>query len=318
MRTLHKKLHLQHHHHTGKVLHHRHTSYRSIAVILLLAGVFMGGLAIMQRVTAESLAIYVTVHVPRPRTPAIISLPADRTTTPGGDTLIAGSCPILSPQAVVVIYIDTAAVGSAVCDANNNFGLSTSLAAGPHTITATATSIDNDAGPASDPVHVTTQPVVTKTPAPALPAAKLTLDSPFTTIGTSRDVTWTGTITDSGSSYKLQLDWGDGTYDSYSVKPGPQQLRHHYTNLAAYNVTFGLSDTSGNYQHTQLAAALSSSAFPAAAASGTTSASTTKTATIVGLYGFFITAICVLAIVRLHAAAFAYTPITLEHHHAKN
>jgi hypothetical protein len=321
MRILHQKLHLQHHQHSGKLLHHRHTSYRSLAVIFLLAGIFTGGLAIIQRVTAESLvSIYVTVHVPRPNAPALIALPKDNAVVPSGDTLIAGSCPILSPQAVVIVNVDSKNIGSAVCDASNNFSLTANLAAGQHTVLANATSIDGDTGPASTPLYITTRPITVKTPTPATSPAVLITDTPFTTIGASRDITWSGTITGSEHSYKLLLDWGDGTYASYDVKPGKQQLRHHYTNLAAYNVTLGLSDSAGNYQHIQYAAALSNDSFPNAAASSTNSTPSTyaKTATTIGLYGFFVTLVCVAAIIRLHAVPFAYTAITLEHHHAKN
>lgn len=40
-----RHLHLQHYRHSGSALHHRHTSYRAIVAILVLAGVFMVWLA---------------------------------------------------------------------------------------------------------------------------------------------------------------------------------------------------------------------------------------------------------------------------------
>lgn len=317
MRILHQKLHLQHHRHTGKVLHHRHTSFRSLALVFVLAAATMGGLAIMQRVTAESLvSISASVHVPRPQTPAIIALPADSASIPDGDTLIAGSCPILSPQAVILVSVDGAVVGSAVCDGNNNFSLSADLTPGAHTILADAYSIDGDKGPSSQAVHVTCRTVV-HTGATTSQPFTFNSSNSFTTIGNDKNVEWLGTIIGSAASYKLTVDWGDGTYGSYSVKAGVVHASHRYANIASYNITVAAADTSGNYQHQQFAATASTTdnPTPLSTASYTDQASS-RTATVMGLYGLFVTIVCVVAIVRLHAAPFAYTNITLKHHGA--
>lgn len=316
MRILHQKLHLQHHRHTGKMLHHRHTSYRSLALVFIVAAAVMGGLAVMQRVTAESLSISVTVHVPRPQTPAVIALPADGVTIPDGDTMIAGSCPIVSPQAVVLVSVDGATAGSAVCDGNNNFSLSADLTPGAHTILADAYSIDGDKGPSSQPLHITCRTVVHNGTTGRQPFT-FSSDNTFTTIASNKNIEWSGTIAGNKSPYKLSVDWGDGTYGSYTVQTGAVHASHRYANLASYNITVAATDSAGNYQHQQFAATASTADNPNPLSTALyTDQTSSRTATVMGLYGIFVTIVCVAAIVRLHAVPFAYTNITLKHHGA--
>jgi len=311
MRTLHQKLHLQHHRHTGKLLHHSHTSYRSVFGVLVLAAACMGGLAYMQHAAAAELGtVYASVHVPVPHAPVIISQPEDGTTVTGGGTMIAGSCPLVSPQPVVVISVDGTDVGSAACSATSTFSFSLDLVSGQHTIIATPYTVDNDHGPASAPLHITSAVIAAPTQVATLTPAGL-----FTTLDTTKTAAWTGTLSGTHPSYKLLLEWGDGTYDSYTVKPGPQTLRHRYAQFASYNITIGVQDKTGNYQYGQLAAAVRDPTQRVALGSTDTSGQqSTRTNTVIGLYGLFVTLVCVTAVARLHAAPFAYAPIRVHHH----
>lgn len=324
MRILHQKLHLQHHRHSGKWLHHRHTSYRSLGVVLVLAGVSMGGIAVMQRAAAESLvSISVNVHVPRPQSPAIIAVPEDGAKLPGSETVIAGSCPVILPQAVILVIVDDEHIGSAICDASNNFSISANLVAGAHTIVADAISIDGDRGPSSQPVHVTIQAAPPAKPGAAsvtTPAAvpTITSDSTFAVIDASKSVEWTGVLHSNASDktpYSLIIDWNDGTYDTYDIQSGPQQARHHYASLASHNIIVAVSDGAGGYSRRQFAATASSAEIPTPVGAAVTNiGQSSQAATVAGLYGFFVTMVCVFALIRLHAAPFAYADIKLGHH----
>jgi hypothetical protein len=311
MRTLHQKLHLQHHRHTGKLLHHSHTSYRSVFGVLVLAAACMGGLAYMQHAAATELGtISASVHVPVPHAPATISEPADGAVITGGGTVIVGSCPLVAPQPVIVVDIDGTDVGSAACSASSKFSFSADLPAGTHTIVATPYTIDNDHGPASDPVHVTSQAVTAATPSGALTPSTL-----FTTLDSTKTATWTGTLTGSQASYRLLLEWGDGNYDSYTVRPGPQHLAHRYAHFASYTITIGVQDDTGNYAYQQLAAAVRDPTQLAALGTADDSGQrVSRTNTIIGLYGLFVTVVCLVAVARLHAAPFAYAPLRIGHH----
>lgn len=310
MRTLHKKLHLQHHSHTGRLIHHRHTSYRSLVVLFVVAGALMLELNYINRVAADELmGVTATVHVPRPQSAPIIASPLEGTTIKGDGTTVVGSCPIISPQAVVVISVDNAKVGSAACDSTNNFSFATNLSSGNHTIVATPYSVDNDAGPASTPLHLDVPNGTTATP-----DSKLTATTLFSSVTASKTVDWSGTLTGTKTPYRLLLNWGDGSYSSYNVTPGPQHLHHQYAQLASYNVTVGLRDGTGNYQYLQFAAANRDTSALAATTIDTSYNNASQTSTAIGLYGLFVTVVCVAAIVRLHAVPFAYADIRLGHH----
>jgi hypothetical protein len=281
-------------------------------VVLVLAGACMAGLAYMQHAAADSLAsISATVHVPRPHTPAIISIPEDAATVPSGDTMVVGSCPLISPQAVIIVSVDGHNIGSAVCDGTNDFSLAANLTPGTHTLVATPYSIDNDTGPGSQAVHVTAS--AAKTVA-ATSAAMLTPASQFTTLSSNKTVDWHGVVAGKNGPYKLLLDWGDGSYGTYDVYAGTQHVHHQYAQLAAYNITVGLRDGSGTYQFQQFAAASTNPASLAAIGLTNTSYDQSSHTTVIGLYGLFVTVVAVAAIVRLHASPFAYAAIRLGHH----
>jgi hypothetical protein len=311
---LHQKLHLQHHRHTGRLIHHSHTSYRSLFGILLLAGACMLGISYMQHAAADELmSVTVSVHVPVPHTPAVIAKPLDSAVIPSGDTMIIGSCPMVAPQPLIVITVDGKAAGSASCNTTNDFSFSTNLAAGAHEIIAIPYTVDDDQGPASVPVHIRSQGVAT---AAASPAVTLTPSAPFIRVNDDKTVTWSGTLNGTKPSYQLVMEWGDGTYDSYTVKPGPQQLRHCYTLAASYNITVSYRDDAGLSHYQQSAATTSDTAVLAALQSASTSdqSNISGIGPIFGLYGLFVTVVCVTAIIRLHASKFAYAPIRMSHH----
>jgi hypothetical protein len=310
MRMLHQKLHLQHHSHTGKLIHHRHTSYRSLALLLIIAGACMAGISYMQRVAADELfSVSASVHVPVPHTPPTITQPEDTSSVSGTATTVIGSCPIVTPQAVIAIQIDGTTVGTAACNASNDFSFPATLTSGSHTITALPYTVDGDHGPASSPVRITAKDA----PAATAASATLTSNTLFTRLSSDNTVDWHGTLTGSKKSYPLLLDWGDGSYQSVTAKPGPQHLQHHYATLAAYNISIGLQTAPGAYSYVQLAAANPQSVAPAASTDTTSLYQSAPTGTVIGLYGLFVTAVCLTAIIRLHASAFAYADIRFHH-----
>src|SRR3982750_1809379 len=104
MNKLHHRLHrhikhhlkLQHYKHTGKVLHHRYTSYRGLAVVLVLAGTGMVATTLVQRAAPDALfGVYAMVQGPVPPTSAVITTPAAGSVK-SRDTLVAGTCPIIT------------------------------------------------------------------------------------------------------------------------------------------------------------------------------------------------------------------------------
>jgi hypothetical protein len=317
MRVFHQKLHLQHHRHTGKLIHHRHTSYRGLLVVVVLAASCMAGMAMVQRAAAnELISISGTDPVPAPPAAALISTPADGTTITSSGTLVSGSCPIVTPQAVIVIGVDGTPIGSAVCDSNNDFSLPLVVSGGSHTITATPYSITAAVGPVSDAVHFAYQPTATARQSPPIDAS-LTPEIRFDTLGGDAALSWFGKLGGSQASYRLVVGWGDGNESAYTVQPGDLHVDHQYAKVGAYNTIFTLSDASGRVARQQYAVAAYGSFVPASSLAANTGLQRRETSTTIGLYGLFVTVISIAALLRLHAEPFAYADIKLPHHLGK-
>jgi hypothetical protein len=154
-RQVHKHLKLQHHRHTGRVLHHRHTSYRALAVVFALAGITMWGVGAMQRAAADALtSVSAVVPLPVPHASAMISTPADGGTVQSSDALVAGNCPVMAPALTVVVLMDGKVAGSALCGANNDYALAVKLAAGSHKLVTQTYTVTGGQGPDSPAVTV--------------------------------------------------------------------------------------------------------------------------------------------------------------------
>jgi hypothetical protein len=149
---------------------------------------------------------------------------------------------------------------------------------------------------------------------PAASTVSLAADTSFSTIDANKNSTWSGVLSGNKTSYTVVMEWGDGTYDSYAVAPGSQTMHHHYAQLASYNLTVSYRDDQ-NQSHYQQFAVVSDDAAALAAlqTADTTSTRTIQPNTLAGLYGLFITAVCLTALIRLHASPFAYAPIRIHH-----
>ncbi len=306
MNKVHEKLKLQHHRHTGKLLHHRHTSYRGLAVVLVLAASLMVGVSTLGHAAADTLlSIYGTAPVAIPSASAIIAVPAENATVTSAYLLVAGSCPLVTPQVVIAMEVDGIAAGSAMCDSNNDFSIPVTLTVGPHSLVARTYTIVGNAGVDSTPLHVTYQP-----PAAVLTSAAsgtgplvLSADTSFLYLGASRTVTWSGTV----SSDHVLINWGDKSQDEHTIQPGMQHFTHHYGSLQSYNMTILLSDATGHTVREQYAVAAYTTAGSGGVGAGgtnipiTTGRNSSEASTTWGLYGLFLTTLSVCAIIWLEA-----------------
>jgi hypothetical protein len=289
MRTLHQTLHLQHHRHTGKVLHHRHTSYRGLAVVLVLAGLVVAGVGAANRAAADSFGVSAWANIPVPSTAPIISVPQAGATVTGGSVLVTGTCPLVTPQAVISISVDGAAAGTGACDSNNDFSVPVSLSGGSHEIVAGSMTISGQKGPGGSPIHVTSHTT-------GMPSTiSIEGDQPFA-YADGRSVTWTGTIGTSGNEY-VHLDWGDNSQSNYTVQAGAQQFTHRYSSGGSHNVLLAVADNAGQSSAIQFASA----AFTAYVPTKPVATPLYQSRTVAGLYGLYLTVVAVTGIVWLEA-----------------
>jgi hypothetical protein len=266
--ALHRYLRLQHHSHTGRRLHHKHTSYRGLALIVAVAGAFMLGLNILAaRVNADSsgeIHVYAKVSAAFLTEPAAITSPLDGTIVSKSSLPVSGTCPVATPKPIVAILDNGVVAGSVSCDSDDTFSLGIILTPGQHTLIARAYNMTGDPAPDSDPVHVTyftPAPVTSNTGAAAggeklgLDPLTVTIDEPFIVFGPGKDAVWTGTITGGALPYHVHIDWGDGSSSDYTItKSGHQAFAHHYRAMEPHIITLRVTDADGRSVTKQYAA----------------------------------------------------------------
>lgn len=294
MNKIHKHLKLQHHRHTGKLLHHHHTSYRGLALVFVLAGFVMFGLNTLSKVAADELfSVGATVRAPLPSQPPEITLPTPSQTVSTARTVVAGSCPFIDPQVVIRIAVDGAAAGSGICDSSNLFSVTVTLTPGVHKITAQSFTVDGTGAPTSDQLQVTYLPAADAQNGTVL--AALTSNDSLSFLGPSKTASWDGTLGNSKGG-TLNIAWGDGERTSYDVQPGELHMDHHYARLASHNVLLTFTDAQKQIVTRQFAVAAYQTPKPVIPVA------TTKPfagSTIFGLYGLYLTTLSVCGIVWL-------------------
>lgn len=325
--ALHRKLHMQHPRHTGRVLHHEHTSYRGLAVVIVLAGMVMLSLNILAHATAADLQVYARNPAPIPTMPSVITEPADGTVVTKTLLPVSGTCPVITPGIIVVITDNGTTVGSVPCSADGTFSLSISIDVGRHELIAKTYTITADTGPDSAPVTVIrTQPTTqagnsattgneTITGSPLV----VTIDEPFIVFGPTKDAVWPGTITGGTLPYKVQVDWGDSSSNAYSVtESGSRRFTHHYRSMQPHIIVMRVTDAAGRAVLRDYAA-VTPYVPPAAVVAPTLPWGGSKP---LGLYGVYLLLLAVfggLWVRAHHSRTFAYAkvPVRPVHHKVK-
>jgi hypothetical protein len=280
-------------------------------VVFVLAAGLMLGVNALDHAAADSLLnIYGTAPVDIPVAPAIIAAPKDGSSVALPYTLVAGSCPLVSPQVVVAVDVDGVRAGSAICNPDNDFSMPLALGSGSHSLTAQVYTITGEMGATSSPVHITYRAPTSLAAAQpgdagAAGPLKLAADSPFLYLGASRTVTWAGTLAGDTQPHHILVDWGDKTQDEYTVQPGALHFTHHYRTLQSYDVTIFVSSASGTAVRAQYAVAAYTSVPVGAGSTNSAEPAAPRafgdTPTILGLYGLFLSVSAICAIIWLEA-----------------
>jgi hypothetical protein len=254
-------LQLHPHKHTGKVLHHKHTSYHALFLILGLAGVFMVFLSSAAK--AADYVVTATVPATIPSGNPVITAPSDGTQVSTPSITVSGTCPVANPPVIITIQDETGLLGSSQCS-SGTFNVPVSLTVGTHHLTATVVTITNDTGGTSQTVAVTyllpivpSQPVGGTTPVVHVPRSSqptpvtpdpLHIDSAssFIVYGYNDDAVWRGSFSGGSLPYNVTIDWGDGTREMFSKLGNEQQaFSHHYRQLRTYVVSLVVTDSAG-------------------------------------------------------------------------
>lgn len=254
------------HKHTGKLLHHRHTSYRALFLLLVMTGVVL--LVPFKMARADSYNVNAIVPAPLSTEPAVITNPSDSTVVRQPNVRFSGSCPVINPPLIVVLYDGSSIVGSQYCATDGTFSILVGLTPGHHSIVPQIMNFTGQMGTAGKAVLITYIAPIASDASPAVPASqavtpkpagdnslKIITGAPFIIYGPAKDAIWKGRIGGGAPPYGLTISWGDGTINKRTaLSTGGLELRHHYNHSLIYQVRIDVYDAAGNVQGISLIA----------------------------------------------------------------
>lgn len=263
-------------HHTGKIRPHKHTSYGSLAIILLLALVPMiaasRSIAYASTEGGGAYGVYAVVPGPTPKSsPTIANLVNGTTYTVGDPIVVRGSCP---SDTLVKIFKNEILAGAALCQ-NGTYQLSIDLFVGNNSLIARAYNANDVTSPDSAPVSVQL----------SLPGSSLVGTDQLNTAGapagqfyvTSEvshrganvgdSISWPLLLVGGQSPYAVSISWGDGKTDLLSrSEPGQFDIKHVYDKSAgdkgSYTVVVQAIDQAGNKSYIQFGVIVSGGVQP--------------------------------------------------------
>jgi hypothetical protein len=317
---LHRHLHLQHRRHTGRRLQHQHTSYRGLAILVVVAGVALLTLTAVARATADTILVTARNSAPIPTEPAIITSPADNAVTTTADIAVRGTCQSADLPRVVVLLLDGVPTASVPCDTDNTFAVPLTLTLGTHALSTKIYNVTNDAGPDGPTITVYYVPPVNGSTdrggelpeAPPGSPLVLTIDEPFIVFGPAKDAVWLGTISGGALPYKVHIDWGDGHNNDYTITTdGAQRFSHRYHAMQPYIIRMHVTDADGRGAQRVYAAVTPYVPPTSLFTAGPTSPSPWSGSNMLGIYGAYLLLVAALGFlwIRRHPFAYAKVPV---------
>jgi hypothetical protein len=269
---IHKALKLRHHKHTGKILAHKHTSYR-VLFLLLLAPIFMMPLVDQLNVAALDFEISATVPAEIPSGSPTIDSPQQSASTTQSEIVVSGSCPVIDPAIIVAIYNNDVLAGSDQCSTNGTYTVTVPLVVGQNKLIATVVTFTGGVGNSSAAVTITrTAPPSTPTGtvdteqtapiegfSPIVPPLQIIAKDIYVLMSSNGNATWTGSFKGGTPPYEVEVDWGDGNSDHRTVSDDKEQtFSNVYKQLQTYKIIIKVTDadnTTASLQSTAVTAA---------------------------------------------------------------
>lgn len=268
---------LAEHKHTGRLIHHRHTSHIALVGILLFTGLFIY-LNKSEVLAQESSSVSIGVVVPSqaPMVGAVITSPKNGDIVNGnGIIYVKGTCPAGN---FIVIKSNGLTVGSTICKESGSFSLKVQLLGGANILSALNYDNLNQSGPITPTVSITANKksssyMSVSSIVPSNPSVISGMNLTITDCKDYKDVKLPiggepriavicvprffgpnieqvlGIIVWGGEPpYAVTIDWGDGSDESLiSLKSqGYRKEAFSYKNAGNFNITFKLKDNSGN------------------------------------------------------------------------
>lgn len=270
--------------HTGKLRHHKHTSYGALALILLLAvmPLMYASRAVTYAATSGSAqeTTYAVVAGPIPTTaPTISNLTNGARFVTADPITIKGSCP---SGTLVKIFKNEVLAGAALCQ-GGAYQLQIDLFVGNNSLIARAYNTNDVASPDSAVVSAQLVPPgaslngADQLNVQGAPAGQFYMTSGVFHRGASvgETMNWSLTLAGGQPPYAVSVSWGDGKTELYS--PGDAHtvnISHAYSQPASargsYTIVIHATDQAGNTSYLQLVAIVSGNSPAAGIIGGVT------------------------------------------------
>ena len=240
------------HHHTGQLRHHGHTSYASLAFVLLITGVLLAGFSISAGAAVPavnpqsgSVGLAGTVRGAAPAVAARILSPSNGSRTTSTPITVSGTC---VASGFVQIFKNDTFAGATDCSGDGTFSLQVDLFDGANRLVARTSDALGQFGPDSAGVDI-----FYDAPSFSLPTGsigrQLFLQATTTVAAVSPGTPITRTVMVVGGigPYAIKFDWGDGTDTLVSQSTeGPASASHAYERPGTYRVIVSITDATGN------------------------------------------------------------------------
>lgn len=270
---MHRKLQLHHHKHSGKLIHHRHTSYWALVLLLFVSG---GSMMLLERAAnADDMVVTATVPAPIPvGKPSILLPTSGSTVTEAGPVTLSGSCPVITPAIIVAIYRGPDLLGSTQCDSTGAFSLSVALQNGLQTLVARVVTITGQYGEMSDNYLITYSPPIVTEPSdpgvtPSVPGTApgqnpgtyppitqppqselappliIYFEPPVLTYRPNFPTTLRASFSGGTAPYTVRISWGDGKSSNATITTSePFSISHTYQDddITQFSITVTDSD----------------------------------------------------------------------------
>lgn len=252
-----KLLKLQHHSHTARHLPHHHTSYRALALVLVI---FAFCIVAIQQTSALTYRITAKISAELASGPAVITSPTNNLSTSAPIIEFKGTCPLATPSLIVLLYRGDDLVGSTTCNLNGTFSMPVSLVVGPNLILPRIVNITEDYGPDGPAVLVNYDPgsITRPTPndIPPLTTLKVVSDQAFIVYKPEQAASLTFAVSGGQPPYKIRINWGDGSSeDVYDMASADRKtVQHTFHSTDRRTVRIEVTDKDGQVMRLVLAA----------------------------------------------------------------
>ena len=231
-------LHFQHRRHSGSVLHHRHTSYRAMLAVLILAGIFMIWIANYVGTVDKQIKSQASQTAPLPDKIPFITSPIIGAEITDDNIEVVGTCSN-NTKTYVIIYNSSEVVGSSVCSSTGNFSVSVPAEYGVNKLSAVAININNQATSRSVETNANRAGTVDGN------SVRIKVQNPVIHYKPGEEFVLTIGVQRGAEPITGKISWGDSQSQDISFSSGRLELKHTYKDNETRTINVMVKDNAG-------------------------------------------------------------------------